>query len=163
MPFLVQDSLDTAPNYWRVVQQTLTDGQQFYQQMFNDALGLNAQIQMFQEASVKSGGVVIISPRYVCLPVLLGNDGEPVPVYEIIEEWDALTDYDDLQERFPTLSYMQIAGVVAFIRKVMLFNAKRQDVDDLISRETEGNPDIQDAVRKSLADEEIARVLVADQ
>lgn len=155
----VYEVSDTSSDYWHMIEQTITGNQL----VLNDALGLTAQVRLFDTASEKSGGAVIINPLYGCLPILLGSDGEPVPVYELVEEWDALTDYDDLQERFPTLSYMQIAGAVAFIRKLAQFNAKRQDIDDLISRQIEGDTDFQDAIRNALTDRGIARVLAANE
>lgn len=115
------------------------------------------------EASKKTGNAVIISPQYNCLPVLLGSDGEVIPLYELVEEWDAITDYDEIQERFPTLSYMQVAGAVAFIRKITQFNADQMDIDAVLSHKIESDPDFQQELRSAIADREITRVLIADE
>ncbi len=147
-----------SPVMWKMVEQAL-----FERPEHTHHYGIVSQARFLAQASEKSGGVVIISPHYDCLPILIGNDGEPVRLYELVEEWDSLTDYDDIQERFPTLSYMQVAGAIAFIRKITQFNSRQEDVDAFVSHEIESNPDFQQELRDALADREMARVLVADQ
>ena len=117
----------------------------------------------YTEVSHHTGSVVEIREEQSCLPLVRDSDGQPVLLYEFVSELDGLTDYDDLQERFPTLSYGQIAGCMAFLRRLTEFNTKGIDLETLEDSDLESNTDFQEALRRALSDGEVTRVLTSKQ
>lgn len=121
-----------------------------------------ALLKMFAECSTATGDYVQISPRLGCLPALIGNDARPVYLYEFVEALDGLVDYDAVKEEFPTLSYAQISGALAFLRKTAQFNARGIDIDALEDEADANDPELINALRTALNDRETSRVLHND-
>jgi hypothetical protein len=121
------------------------------------------KVACFTTASEAAGGFVQISRRYHCLPLLLGTDGEPVLLYEVVEAVQECIDLDDLKARFPNLTYSQLYGSLAFLRKLAQFNTAGHDIDDLESEIAERDPAFHEELRRALADQERTRVLSAQQ
>lgn len=106
----------------------------------------------------QAGGYIQLSPDFAHLPILIGNDNEPVALYELVETLDGLVDFDDIQEEFPNLSYAQIDGAIAFLRKVAQYNSKGIDVDDLEDEAMAQDQEFLRELREALADQETFRV-----
>lgn len=109
--------------------------------------------------SVSTGGYVQINPQLGCLPALIGSDARPVYLYEFVEALDGLIDYASVKEEFPTLSYAQINGAIAFIRKIAQTNAKGIDIDALEDEDDANDVELMKAIRSALNSGEASRVL----
>jgi hypothetical protein len=118
-----------------------------------------AFVHWLTNVSRSTGGYVKFLREYADCPLLLGNDGNPVALYEFIEAIDGMVDYELLREEFPTLSFAQINGAISFLRKVAQFNSERIDIDELEDLETADDPDLIEALKKAIADQETSRVL----
>ncbi len=103
-----------------------------------------------------------MNTKYGCLPFMLGNDGQPVLLYEFVEVLDEYFDYDRVKAEFPTLSYGQISGAIAFLRKLAQFNTRQLNIDDLEDAELEASPEFQSLIEQSLANREVGRVLTVE-
>lgn len=114
---------------------------------------------MYRVASEKNGSFVTIDRRFGFLPLLWGKDQRPVPVYDVVEEIEAILDYDELKSRFPTLSYTQVSATVGFLRSLAQFNSKNVDIDALQDDEIESSQRFQDVVMQAMEDKEVMRVL----
>jgi uncharacterized protein (DUF433 family) len=121
-----------------------------------------AVFEMLNKFSVFTGGYVQIIPEMGCLPALIGNDARPVFLYEIIETIDNLVDYAAIKEALPTLSYAQISGAIAFVRKVAQLNARGIDIDEIEDELDANDAQLMDALRIARNDMEIKRVLNQD-
>ncbi|HZG52772.1 MAG TPA: hypothetical protein VEZ40_11615 [Pyrinomonadaceae bacterium] len=119
-------------------------------------------LKMFIECSTVTGGYVHINPQLGCLPALIGSDNEPIYLYEFVEVLDGLIDYDAITEEFPTLTYAQIGGALAFLRKTAQFNARGVDIDALEDEADANDPELINALRVALNDRETSRVLHND-
>lgn len=109
-----------------------------------------------------TGGYVQLKHEYSYVPVLIGNDQTPIPLYHFVEVIDEFVDYDKVKEALPTLSYAQINGAIAFLRKASQYNPQGLDFD-LMEDEAEANdPALLNEIKKALADEETSRVLNLD-
>ena len=95
-----------------------------------DVLQRTSILRSLEEISQLTGGYVRLMPELSYIPVLVGNDENPVFLYHLIEGIDEFLDYDALLAEYPTLSYSQIVGAIKFLRKVSQINARRIDIDD---------------------------------
>lgn len=124
---------------------------------------LMATAKLMARVSEKSGGAVMIDPKYGCLPMLIGSDGDAILLRDFIEEIDGVLDYDELQEKLPTLTFVQIASGIEFLRQLSQFNLRGIDIDDLEAQSIESDAQFQSIIGQALRDKEVARVLDADQ
>lgn len=132
------------------------------QEATTKALNRIALLKVLVECSVSTGGYVQVNPQIGCLPMLVGNDSRPVFLYQFVEALDGLVDYDRIREEFPTLSYAQIDGAMAFIRKVAQINARGIDIDELEDAADAEDAQLIDALRTAVNDRETSRVLHND-
>jgi hypothetical protein len=112
--------------------------------------------------SEATGGHVQLRPEYQFVPVLIGDDGEAVPLYHFVEVLDGLVGYDQIKQELPTLSYVQIDGAISFLRKIAQYNPREIDFDALEDEETRSDPAFLNELRRALADKETSRVLHRD-
>ena len=155
-----------ASQYRPVLQLSQAPAAETYGQFrdrLNVATALAGTSEFFSGVAEATGGFVQVDPAYGCLPMLMGGDHNPVLLYEFIEEWDSLTDYDELQERLPNLTFIQVAGAIGFLRKLAQFNVESLDIDALAEGVIEKDLGFQAVVRKALEDKETTRVLNPDQ
>lgn len=104
-----------------------------------------AAVAWLTNASRSTGGHVKFLSEFSDLPVLLGNDGNPVALFQFIEAIDGAVDYESVGEKLPTLSYAQMNGAISFLRKVAQFNTKRIDIDESEDLEAADDPDMIEA------------------
>lgn len=116
----------------------------------------------YTQASDTTGNMVVPDPRYGGLPILTGEDNQPIPLYDFLEALDGITDYAWLKAEFPALSFGQIAGAFAFLRKLAQFNIRGLDIDRLEEEFIEGDPAFQAEMERALADREATRVLTGE-
>lgn len=138
--------------------------------------GLESMLTLAQDASIESlkrvalfkqlleysaltGGHVRLDTELGCLPALIGSDARPIFLYEFVEALDGLVDYDSIKEEFPTLSYAQISGAIAFIRKVAQLNARGINIDELEDEADANDANLTNALRDALNSVETLRVL----
>ncbi len=121
-----------------------------------------ALLKVLLECSNATGGYVHVNPQMGCLPALIGSDSHPIYLYQFVEALDSLVDYERIKGEFPTLSYAQINGAIAFIRKVSQINARGIDIDELEDEADAHNPELIDALRIAVNDRETSRVLHND-
>lgn len=117
-----------------------------------------ANLELYHRASEKSGGKVIMDQEYGYLPVLIGRDNELIPLYKFVEVIDEITDYNRIEQEFPTLSFGQIMSAISFLRNMAQFNTRNIDIDELEDKPFAEDPDFQAAIRASLEDQEGMRV-----
>lgn len=117
-----------------------------------------ANLELYHRASEDSGSKVIMDQRHGYLPILIGNDGDIIPLYRFVEVIDEITDYEQIEREFPNLSYGQIASAIGFLRKLVQFNTRNIDIDALEDELLAEDPDFQAAIRASLEDQEDLRV-----
>jgi hypothetical protein len=125
---------------------------------FQANLNSISAVKKLVELSIETGGYVQLQPQYYHLPMLIGNDSQPVYLYEIVEAIDEFLDYDKIQEEYPTLSFSQIAAAVSFLRKAAQINSRNVDIDELEDANDARNPELIAALRNALADTEVACV-----
>ena len=104
------------------------------------------------------GGDVVIDPQTGCLPYILGSDNQPVFLYKFVEILDEYIGYDQIKTELPTLSYGQISGALSFLRKLVQFNIRHINIDDLEDAELESSYDFQSLIENSLSEEGVIRV-----
>ncbi len=121
-----------------------------------------ANLELYHQASEANGGKVIMDQQHGYLPVLIGSDDNLIPLYKFVEVIDEITDYDQIRDEFPTLSFGQIASAIGFFRKLAQFNTRNIDIDALEDAFLEDNPDFQAAIRASLEDQEGLRVRTSE-
>ena len=119
-------------------------------------------VRVFSHCSDATGGYVQMRLEYQFVPILIGDDNNPVPLYHFVEVLDEVIDYDSVREELPNLSYAQIGGAISFLRKISQVNARGVDFDLLEDRELSKDSAFLDELRKALADEETSRVLNRD-
>lgn len=108
-----------------------------------------------------SGGYVQLQPEFSYLPALLGNDQEPVFLYQLVEGFEEFLDYDATLEAYPTLSHDQIVDALSFLRKCSQLNSRNLDIDELEDDFVLNNGnDFNDLRRAFKEKENVARVLV---
>ena len=110
------------------------------------------------ECSMNAGGYVRFSPEIGYLPALIDSNAKPVYLYQLIELIDELLDYDQIKEEYPTLSYAQIGGAMAFLRKIAQLNTKEVEIDELEDEFISENSELVGELRQALADMEIVNV-----
>jgi hypothetical protein len=125
-------------------------------------LGVVGVIDFYNSASISSSGFVMIQPQYSFCPTLIGNDNQPVFLFDFVEVIDGLLDYDRIKEEIPNISYAQIDGAISFIRKLLQFNSKSLDIDDLSEEIASQNQPFLERLRSSLTTTEPASVLDLD-
>ena len=118
-----------------------------------------AAVEILARASAETGNLVQLLPECHFLPVLIGEDGSLVLLYQFIEAIDGLIDYDAIKEEFPSLTDRQIYGGINFLRKVAQFNASGTDIDALEDDEILNNPSFIRELKIAIANQEISRVL----
>ncbi|MEA2573815.1 MAG: hypothetical protein QOH93_1113 [Chloroflexia bacterium] len=116
-------------------------------------------LRFLMEASTETGNIVQLKPECAFLPVIFDQNNEATLLYQFVEAVDSMIDHVELKTEFPSLSYTQIAGAFAFLRKAMQFNARGIDMDALEEDILESNADFQAEVKRALADQEGLRVL----
>lgn len=121
-----------------------------------------ATFKTLMDNSTLTGGYVQFHQELGCLPALIGNDSRPVFLYEFVEVLDELVDYDRIKEEFPTLSFAQINGAIAFLRKVSQLNARGVDIDALEDEAAAQDPQFIEALEAAFNDRETVRVLNND-
>lgn len=125
-------------------------------------LGLAGVVEFYDVSSVSCGGYAMILPQYSFCPALIGSDDQPVFLFEFVEVIDGLLDYDRIKEEIPNISYAQIDGAISFIRKLLQFNSKSLDIDDLREEMSSRNELFLGRLRNSLTTSEPASVLDLD-
>lgn len=123
-----------------------------------DNLNKVALFKKLIEYSMNTGGYVTFSPEIGYLPALLDSNLKPVYLYQLIELIDELLDYDQIKEECPTLSYAQIGGAMAFLRKIAQLNTKEVDIDELEDEFISENSELVGELRQALTDMEIVNV-----
>lgn len=118
-----------------------------------------AALEILAKASAETGNIVQLLPECHFLPVLIGEDGGMVLLYQFIEAIDGLIDYEAIKEEFPSLTDRQIYGGINFLRKVAQFNASSIDVDALEDDEILKDPSLIGELKVAIANQEISRVL----
>lgn len=120
--------------------------------------GKVALYKALAEFSISTGGYVKFLPEIGYLPALIGNDSHPVFLYQLIELFDEFLDYDKILEEYPALSYSQIGGAIAFLRKVAQLNSRDINVDELEEEHDFDNSVLLEELTNALNDKEIACV-----
>ncbi len=116
-------------------------------------------VRIFAAASKATGGFVVIHPNYKFLPVLQGKDDSLVFLYQFVEAIEEKLDYDELKAEYPMLSYGQIAGGIAFLRKLAQFNIENKNIDDIEDQIINEDQGFVRQVRESLTSRTVERVL----
>ncbi|MGD0231858.1 MAG: hypothetical protein ABSC19_16140 [Syntrophorhabdales bacterium] len=105
------------------------------------------------------GRPIQLLPQYSFCPALIQRDQRPVFLYNFVEVLDELVDYQDIKDKLPGLSFRQIGGAIAFLRKLAQFNLKGIDIDALIDSEEAADQELQDNLRSVLTAQEASVVL----
>lgn len=116
-------------------------------------------LETFNEWNEATGGHVRLLPELQFCPVLIGDDGNPIPLYELVEVIDGVVDYSEIQAEFPNISFAQIDGAISFLRKIAQFNILGVDFDDLEDEMLAEDEGLLEELRNALANQEIPRVL----
>jgi len=120
---------------------------------------ITATLAVYVQVGHATGSAVVLDAQHSYLPVLIGSDQRPIPLYDFVEALDSIVDYSALQSEFPNLSFTQIAGAIAFLRKLAHFNTRGLDIDQLEDEALEQSAEFQEALRRAIADQGAARVL----
>jgi hypothetical protein len=164
----LKNSAGTASQYDIVIlydtsNRITSDAYNLAAQQAESVATLFSLLAVYAKASEDSGNVVVIDRRFSNLPILVGDDGKPILLYQFVEAIDETVDYERLQEEFPILSYGQIMGAIAFLRKLAQFNIDGLDIDALEDELIEGNENFQSIILNALADQEVTSVRVDEQ
>jgi membrane protease subunit (stomatin/prohibitin family) len=100
-------------------------------EMSSEIINKTVLFRKFMECSLATGGYVHVLPQMGYMPILIGNDDQPVYLYQLIEMFEGFLDYDALLAEFPTLNFSQISGAISFLRKIAQVNSRQIDVDEL--------------------------------
>ncbi len=120
---------------------------------------LTSTLAIYIHAGQATGNSVVLDAQHGCLPVLIGADQRAIPLYDFVEALDGIVNYSELQKEFPNLSFTQIAGAIAFLRKLAQFNTRGVDIDHLQDEALEQSTEFQEVVRRAIADQGATRVL----
>ena len=112
----------------------------------------------FHEIAESTKSIVSMSSQYANVPVIIGGDGEPVPLYRFVSEIDAALDFSELCEQLPTLTSGQIGAGIEFIRRAMQFNTAGLDIEALEDDQIESTPEFQNTIREALSTENVRLV-----
>ena len=126
--------------------------------IFNAHIADDNVISFYTHVSEDCGGDVVVDPQTGCLPYILGSDNQPVFLYKFVEILDEYIGYDQIKTELPTLSYGQISGALSFLRKLVQFNIRNINIDDLEDAELESSHDFQSLIENSLSEEGVIRV-----
>ncbi len=139
----------------KTVNSALTSGHRYeFREITSNNLPAINVTEFFAQTSKASGGMIVLDPHVACMPYLRGSDGQPVFLFQLIEVIDEYLDCDKLKQEFPTLSYGQMAGAIAFLRKLSQFNTRNIDIESLEHADLEASPDFQSMMEQLLADQE---------
>jgi hypothetical protein len=108
--------------------------------------------------SEATGGYVLMESETKFLPYLRGSDGEPVYLYNLVEVIEEVVDFDEVLAELPTLTFSQVAAAVSFLRKVAQINSTGADIDSVEDQADASNPELIEALRNALNEEEGTRV-----
>lgn len=89
-------------------------------------------LRMYSQCNDAVGGPVSFHREFSYCPTLLGENGLPIFLFQFVEILDELVDYEKIKNLLPGLSFRQIGGAVAFLRKIAQFNCKGVDIDECI-------------------------------
>lgn len=117
-------------------------------------LGLTGVVEFY---NASAGEYVVIRPEYSFCPVLMTSQ-EPIFLFEFVDVLDGLINYDRVKEELPGISYAQIHGAISFIRKLLQFNVRGLDPDDLLEEMQHNDTELFDQLRRSISTEN-SRVL----
>ena len=115
---------------------------------FSEMASVASSAEVFIKASERSGGAVIINPRFGCLPMIIGKDNKPVLMYKFVEVLHELVSLAEIKEELPTLSYQQIEGGITFLRDLAQFNVRGLNIDDEEEKHLEASPEFQQVIKK---------------
>jgi len=151
-----------------IVQDSGPSGQTNYliERFLRDSLKLTTRtsvLSSFEAWNKATGGYIHLNPDLGFLPVLVGNDGQSVSLYEFVEALDGLIDYDELQGEFPNLSFAQINSAISFLRKMAQFNIRGIDLDALEDERLIRDDTLLIQLEKAFKDQETYRVLDLDK
>jgi hypothetical protein len=159
----VRFNLGSIPPYWsHTIYSAPPQSVSFAATFVSDRRAMAARLDvmtLFRMVSEYTGGSVKITPEYKGLPVLPVPGRFPVYLYRLVEVLDEIIDYDEVIDRLPGLTFVQIHGGIRFLRRVAQFNSAGVDIDDVEQQAMSQDPQLIDALRRSLADKEVVRVL----
>ena len=124
-----------------------------------DAQRIVEVVDVFNELSKKTGGYVQLRPEFSYCPVLMGNDNQPVFLFQFVEVLDEMVDFSNIREELPTISFAQIDGAISFLRKLAQFNSKDFDIDNFADEELIQNERFLNELRQAFTHQETTRVL----
>lgn len=116
-------------------------------------------LHFLSNCSNQTGNYVKFLPEVAFCPALIDNDNQLIFLYRFIEMLDELLDYEEIREEYPTLSYSQIHGAISFLRRIAQFNILNVDIDEIEEEYFTNDQGFLAALRESLADQEMSRVL----
>lgn len=119
-------------------------------------------VRVFSQYSDATGSFVKMLRDYHYVPVIMGVDNKPVPVYQFIEVLDGVLDYDSVVEELPNLNFSLISGTISFLRKLAQYNPANIDIDRLEDEQLSDDHEFLKQLRTAIADEETSRVLASD-
>jgi len=139
----------------KTVSTAATPGQKYkFHEITSNSIPTINVTEFFTQTNEASGGMIVLDTQFACMPYLRGNDGHPVFLFQFIDVIDEYLDCDRLKREFPTLSYGQMAGAIAFLRKLSQFNTRNIDVESLEDADLEATPAFQSMIEQLLADQE---------
>jgi len=98
-----------------------------------------AVLGQYSQSNDAVGGPIQLLPQYSFCPVLVQRDQTPIFLFQFVEVLDGLIDYEAVKNQLPGLSFGQIGGAIAFIRKLSQFNLKAIDIDELLESQEATN------------------------
>ena len=127
--------------------------------VFADGVNITATLKSLVHCSIETGGYVQLLPEMSYIPVLVGNDNEPVFLYQLIEIIEGYLDFDGILVEFPTLNFSQVVGAISFLRKIAQINSRQIDVDAL---EDDQDSESLQELRSAFADRENIKDVFTD-
>ena len=124
---------------------------------------LISTLNFFESISSKTGGVICLNEKFGFFPVILLEDGTPIPLYYFIEVIDELLDYQEIIDEFPNMRYSQVVNTFEFLRKISSINIYNADIDKLEDEIDSTDTSLILTLQKSFADGENKRVLYRDK
>lgn len=111
-----------------------------------DALEKMSVLKIYSAYNDVTGKYITLSPELSFCPVLIGRNESLVFLFRFVEILDEIIDYEDIQSRLPELSFKQISGAMAFLRKLAQFNIKDIDIDAFIDENDTVDRDLHSAL-----------------